>query len=74
MSMVRDCAIFWGTFFMIESGFMGMVFKIFMDIVFCEGSFTGELFWDLRIYGYDFQGSFRIYGYTFEKFLPIYGW
>ena len=53
-----------------------------MDIVFCQNSFIGELFWHFRIYGYDFQKFYgytfekflRIYGYTFEKFLRIYGW
>ena len=45
-----------------------------MGIVFCKNSFTSEIFWHFRIYGYDFQKIFRIYGYTFEKFLRIYGW
>ena len=43
--MVRGCATFQGTFFMIDSGFMGMVFNNFlhfpdlcMGIVFCKNS------------------------------------
>ena len=54
---------------MIESGFMGMVFQIFLHFpdlwvqFFCKNSSIGELFW-----------HFRTYGYIFEKFLRIHGW
>ena len=34
-----------------------------MDIVFCQNSFIGEVFWHSRIYGYDFK--------TFSKFMGI---
>ena len=46
--MVRGCAIFEGTFFMIDFGFMGMVLSCFgisgfMGIVVRKNSFIGEL-------------------------------
>ena len=38
-----------------------------MGIVFCKNPFIGELFWHLRIYGYNFQKFLRIYGwYCYE--------
>ena len=45
-----------------------------MGIVFCKNSFSGELFWHFRIYGYDFRKIFQIYEYTVEKSLQVYGW
>ena len=55
-----------------------------MGIVFYQNSFIGELSWQSRFYGYDFQKFsrfmgilekfVRIYGHTFEKFLQTYGW
>ena len=64
---------------MIDSGFMGMVFKKFwafsgfMDIVFYKNSLIGELFWHFQIYGCQFQTILQIHGILLRHFSRFMG-
>ena len=69
--MVRGGTTFWGIFFMIESGYVGIefsnsyIFRIYNHGLFVKIHLLVSFLQHFRIYGYDFHRMFGFMGGTF---------